>query len=211
MVVCRQHTPTTPTIPPTHPHDLQTPHIVYYPSTTMSLPSNLPESYKHLLLRDRNAPQLADDHFSPRRRLVGHPMAPFLTVPQLPTANHGMGSPLEPAPGAVGLQAPLVLAAPPPSSDLGRAADLSARTIDSYLLTCQYSAAPLNLPVFWLHGVFLPKSPHSSHMLISARSIARRWILEKVHALIDLPARVRNIIGRELAHRTRWTASAART
>jgi hypothetical protein len=129
----------------------------------MSPPSNLPESYKHVLLRDRPAPQFADDHLSPRSRLVGHPLAPFLTVPQLPTADHGMGSPLEPAPG-VGLEAPMVLVARQPSYDLGWAADLSARTIDFYLLTCQYSTAPLELTNFWLHGVFLPDSPHSSHM-----------------------------------------------
>jgi hypothetical protein len=140
----------------------------------------------------------------------GPPASPFLIVPQLPTVDHGMGSPLEPTPG-VGLQAPLVLGAPPPSSDLGRAAYLSARTIDSYLLTNLYSAAPPDLTSFWIHGVFLPDSPHSSHMLLSACSIARRWLLEKFHALTDLPARVRNIIGRELAHRTRWTASATRT
>jgi hypothetical protein len=46
-----------------------------------------------------------DDHLSPRSRVVGHPMAPFLTIPQIPTVDHGMGSPLEPAPN-VGLQAP---------------------------------------------------------------------------------------------------------
>jgi hypothetical protein len=180
LVVCRQHTPTTPTIPPPHTQNLPNPIIVYYKSTTMSLPSNLPESYKHVLLRDRPAPQLADDHLSPRSRLVGHPLAPFLIVPQLPTANHGVGTPLEPAPG-VGLQTPLVFAAPQPSAHLGRAADLSARTIDSCLLTCQYSTAPPELTSFWLHGVFLPVSLHSSHMLLCASSLARRWLLEVVH------------------------------
>jgi hypothetical protein len=202
LVVSPQHTPTTPIIPSTHTHNLHTPDIVYHPSTTMYLPSNLPESFKHVLLRDRLAPQFADDHISPWSRPVGHPLAPFLTVPQLPTVHHGMSSPIEPAPG-VGLQAPLVIVAPPPTYDLERAADLSAGTIDSYLLTCQFSAAPLELTSFWIHGVFLPESPHSSHILISACSIARRWLLEKVHALADLPARVRNIIGRELAHRHR--------
>jgi hypothetical protein len=57
------------------------------------------------------------------------------------------GSPLELASG-VSLQAHLVLTAPPPSPNLGRAVYLSARTIDSYLLTCQYSTAPLTLPPF---------------------------------------------------------------
>jgi hypothetical protein len=191
-------------------HNLLKPNIVYYPSTTMSLPSNLPESYKHVLLRDQPAPQFADDHLSPRSRLVGHPLAPFLTVPQLPTADHGMGSPLEPAPG-VSLQAPLGLTAPPPSPNLGRAVDLSARTIDSYLLTCQYSTAPFDHANFWLHGVFLVDTPHSSHMLLPASSIARCLLLEEVNALTDRPARVRNIIGRDLTHRTRWTASITRT
>jgi hypothetical protein len=79
VVVCRQHTPTTPTIPPTHTHNLHNPDIVYYPSTTMSLPSYLPESYKHVQLRDRPTPQFADDRISPRSRLVGYPLAPFAT------------------------------------------------------------------------------------------------------------------------------------
>jgi hypothetical protein len=48
-------------------------------------------------------------------------------------------------------------------------------------------------------------------MLILICSIARRWLLEKVHTLTHIPARARNIIGRELAHRARWTASVART
>jgi hypothetical protein len=100
----------------------------------MSLPSNLPESYKQVLPRDRPAPLFADDHLSPMSRVVGHPLSLFLTIPQLPTADQGMGLPLEPAPGG-SLQAPMVLAAPPPSLNLGRAVDLSARTIYSYLLT----------------------------------------------------------------------------
>jgi hypothetical protein len=48
-------------------------------------------------------------------------------------------------------------------------------------------------------------------MILSACSLARRWLLEKVHALTDIPLRVRNIVGRELAHRARWTASTTRT
>jgi hypothetical protein len=102
----------------------------------MSLPSNLLESFKQVLLRDQPAPLLDDDHLSPMSRLVGrHPLAPFLIAPQLPTADHGVGSPLESAPG-VSLQAPLVLTAPPPLLNFGRAVYLSARTIDSYLFTC---------------------------------------------------------------------------
>jgi hypothetical protein len=172
---------------------------------TLSLPSNLPESYKHVMhvLKDRHAPQFADDHLSPRRWLVGHPLAPFLTVPQLATAAHGLGSSLEPAP-SVGLQAPLVLPAPQPSPYLGWAADLSARTIDSYLLTCLYSTAPPELTSFWLHGAFLPDSPHWSHMLICGCSIARRWLLEKVHAVTDFLARVRiSSVGNSLIALTR--------
>jgi hypothetical protein len=110
----------------------------------MSLPSNLPDSYKHVLLKDRPTPLFADDHIGPRNRLVGHPLAPFLTAPQTATVEHGRGTPLEPTPGTW-LQTPLVLTAPLTAPDLGRAVDLSARLIDSYLLTCQYSTAPLTL------------------------------------------------------------------
>jgi hypothetical protein len=70
---------------------------------------------------------------------------------------------------------------------------------------------PPDLANFWLHSVLLPDTPSSSHMLISACSFARRWLLEKVHTLTDIPVRARNIIGRELAHRARWTASVTRT
>jgi hypothetical protein len=70
---------------------------------------------------------------------------------------------------------------------------------------------PPDLASFWLHGVFLPDTPSSSLVLISACSLARRWLLEKVHTLTDIPARARNITGRELAHRARWTASVTRT
>jgi hypothetical protein len=107
----------------------------------MSLPSNLPDSYKQVLLRDRPTPLFADDHISPRSRMVGHPLAPFLTAPQLATAERGRGTPVEPTPGAR-LQTPLVLTAPSSAPDLGRAVDLSARLIDSYLLKGQYSTAP---------------------------------------------------------------------
>jgi hypothetical protein len=101
----------------------------------MSPPSNLPDSYKQVLLKDRPAPLFADAYLSPRSRLVGHPLAPFLTAPQITNAYHGLGSPLEPTPGTR-LQTPLVLTSPTSAPDLGRAVDLSARMIDSYLLTC---------------------------------------------------------------------------
>jgi hypothetical protein len=210
LVVCHQHTLTISTPHPTPTHILHNPDIEYYPSTAMSLPSFLPDSYKQVLLRNRPALLFVDDHLSPRSRLVGRPLAPFLTAPQLTIADHGMGSPLEPTPGT-GLRTPMVLTAPTPAPNLGRAVDLSARMIDSYLLTCQYSTATPDLASFWLHGVFLPDTPDSSHMILSACSLARRWLLEKVHALTDIPLRVRNIVGRELAHRARWTASIART
>jgi hypothetical protein len=82
--------------------------------------------------------------------------------------------------------------------------------IDSYFLASQYSTAPLDLASIWLHGVFLPDTPDSSHIILSAFSLARRWLLEKIHTLTDIPLRVRNVIGRELAHRARWTASTTR-
>ena len=176
----------------------------------MSSPSALPESYKQVLLKDRPTPLFAEDHIGPRNRLVGHPLAPFLTAPQLTHADYGRGTPLEPTPGT-GLQTPLVLSTPTTAPDLGGAVDLSARLIDSYLLTSQYSTAPPDTASFWLHGVFLPNTPSSSLMLLSACSLARRWLLEKVHALTDIPARAKNLIGRELAHRAKWTASVART
>jgi hypothetical protein len=172
-VVCRQHTLTTSTPHSTHIHILHTSYIANYPSTTMSLPSNLPDSYKQVLLMDRPTVLFADDHLSPRSRLVDHPLAPFLTAPQIPNADHGLGSPLEPTPGTA-LQTPLVLTAPSSAPDLGRANDLSARVIDSYLLTSQYSTAPPYLASFWLHGVFLPNTPDSSCIVLSARSLARR-------------------------------------
>jgi hypothetical protein len=101
----------------------------------MTQPSSLLDSYKQVLLKDRPTPLFTDDHIGPRTRLVCHPLAPFLTAPQHATAEHGRGTPLEPTPGT-GLQALLVLIAPPNAPDLGRAVDLSARLIDSYLLTC---------------------------------------------------------------------------
>jgi hypothetical protein len=65
---------------------------------------------------------------------VGHPLAPFFTAPQLENAEHGRGTPLEPTPGT-GLQTPFILSVPTNAPVLGRAVDLSARLIDSYLLT----------------------------------------------------------------------------
>jgi hypothetical protein len=101
----------------------------------MTQPSNLPDSYKQVLLKDRPTPLFADDQIGPRNRLVGHTLAPLLTAPQHATAEQGRGTPLEPTPGT-GLQAPLVLNVPQNAPDLGRAVDLYARLIDSYLLTC---------------------------------------------------------------------------
>jgi hypothetical protein len=53
---------------------------------------------------------------------------------------------------------PLVLAAPRSTTNLGRAADLSARMVDSYLLTSHDSTSTPDLAGFWIHGVFLPDS-----------------------------------------------------
>jgi hypothetical protein len=165
--MCRQQTLTTSTPHPTHIHFINTSYIADYPSTPMSLPSNLPDSYKQVLLRDRPTPLFADDHFNPRSRLVGHPLAPFLTAPQIPNADHGLGSPLAPTPGTR-LQTPLVLTAPSSAYDLGRAVDPSARVIDSYLLTCQYSTAPLTLPT---SGSTVCSSPtHRIHRTLSSPS-----------------------------------------
>jgi hypothetical protein len=48
-------------------------------------------------------------------------------------------------------------------------------------------------------------------MIISACLLARRRLLERVHALTEIPLCVRKIVGREFAHRGRWTASTTRT
>jgi hypothetical protein len=72
---------------------------------------------------------------------VGHPLAPFMTLPQPTPAEHELGTTLDPFPGR-GLQPPLVLAAPRSNTDLGRADDFTARTIDSYLVIGQYSTSP---------------------------------------------------------------------
>jgi hypothetical protein len=142
MVVCRQHThPTTnPTLQPTTNQCDSTPY--YKPaSNNMSSSSNLPPTYKHVLLRDRPAHTHTVDPRNPRSRLAGHPLAPFITVPQPTPAEHELGTTLDPFHGR-GLQTPLVLAAPRSNIDLGHGADFTARTIGSRLLTCQYSIPP---------------------------------------------------------------------
>ena len=93
---------------------------------------------------------------------------------------------------------------------MGQADDFSTRAVDSLLLTGQYSTTPPHLARFWIHGVFLPDPSHPDP-IVSACSLARRWLLESLHDLTDLPNRIRNIIGRELAQHTRWTANATRT
>jgi hypothetical protein len=47
--------------------------------------------------------------------------------------------------------------------------------------------------------------------VIFALSISRRWLLDIINHLDDLTTRVKNIIGRELVHHSRWTANATRT
>jgi hypothetical protein len=70
---------------------------------------------------------------------------------------------------------------------------------------------PPHLARFWIHGVFLPEPTHSSASVTFACSIARRWLLESINQLDDLTTRIKNIIGKELVHHSRWTANATRT
>jgi hypothetical protein len=85
MVVCRQHTQPT-TNPPLNPTtDPYIPTSYYKPNlVNMSSNSNLPSTYRQALLRDRPAHAHTADHYNPRSCLAGHPLAPFLTAPQLP-------------------------------------------------------------------------------------------------------------------------------
>jgi hypothetical protein len=131
------------------------------------------------------------DLCEPRNQLAGHPVAPFLTVPQLPPVKQNLGTALDPFPIRRGLQTPLVFPAPRSTTALGPADDFSPRMIDSYLLTCKYSTTPSHLARFLIHGVFLPESAPSSNPIHSACSVARRWLLTN---------RVKHIIGRELTH-----------
>jgi hypothetical protein len=62
----------------------------------------------------------------------------------------------------------LVLTTPTSAPNLRGAVDLSARMIDTYLLTCKYSTAPFDLANFCLHGMFLVDTLDSSHMILSA-------------------------------------------
>jgi hypothetical protein len=70
---------------------------------------------------------------------------------------------------------------------------------------------PPHLATLWLHGIFLPDSTHPSESVTSACSVAHRWLLESLNHIDDLPTRVKNIIGRELVHQSRWTTSVTRT
>jgi hypothetical protein len=112
VVVCRQHT--QPTMTPTR--NLTTNRPIskpYYESQTvdMSSPSTLLPTYIHVLLRDRPEHAPIAGHCNPRTRSMGHPLAPFLTVPQPPPSEQNMGTILDPSPTR-GLQTPLVLAPP---------------------------------------------------------------------------------------------------
>jgi hypothetical protein len=152
LVVYLQHThpTTTPPLSNTTNQTTSSPcsKLTY---VTMSSTSNLPPTYIHVLLRDCLVYAHAADQYNPRSRHAGHPLAPFLNVPQPPAAEHDLGTALETSPGW-GLQAPLVLAAPRSTTDLRRAVDLSARIVDSYLLTSQYSTSPPHLACFKIHG-----------------------------------------------------------
>jgi hypothetical protein len=69
----------------------------------MSMTSNLPEFYKQVLLRDRQAAQFTDGRPNPRSRLAEYPLPPFLTEPQLPSADEGLGTMME-LPGSRGAE-----------------------------------------------------------------------------------------------------------
>jgi hypothetical protein len=129
----------------------------------------------------------------------------------LPPVKQNLGTVEDPFPIRRGLQTPLVIAAPRSITDLGPSDDFSTLMIDSYLLTCKYSNTASHLARLWIHGVFLPESTRSSNPIPSACSVARRWLLESLNSLHDLTNRVVNIIGRGLAHNSRWTANATRT
>jgi hypothetical protein len=139
------------------------------------------------------------------------PASPVPHCPATTPVKQNLGTAMDPFPIRRGLKTPMVLAAPRSTTDLGSADDFSTRMIDSYLLTGQNSTTPSHLARFWIHGVFLPESTHSSTSVLSACSAARRWLLESINRLDDLPTRVKNTIGRELAHHSRWTANATRT
>jgi hypothetical protein len=127
--------PFNPTTDPYTSTSYYKPNLVNVSST-----SNLPHTYKQALLRDRPAHGHTVDRYNPRSRLAGHPLAPFIIVPQPPSAAQDLGIALEPSPGR-GLHTPLVLAAPRSTTDMGWADDLSAHAVDSYILTCHYSTS----------------------------------------------------------------------
>jgi hypothetical protein len=88
MVVCRQHP--QPTRIPTRNHTITHPISQTYSdpqAVNMSSTSNLPPTYRQVLLRDRPEHAATADHSNPKTRLAGHPLAPFLTVPQPPPAD----------------------------------------------------------------------------------------------------------------------------
>jgi hypothetical protein len=101
---------------------------------------------------------------------------------------------------------PFVPDAPRSTTGMGRAADLSARTIDSYHLICKYSTTPLTLLV---SGFMEFSSPNQ-------RTRRNRYfpramsLVESLNTINDLTARSKNIIGGKLALHTRWTVSTTR-
>jgi hypothetical protein len=62
-------------------------------------------------MRDRLEHVRTVDLCNPMNRLVGHPLAPFLTVPQPPLAEESLSTIMDPSPSR-GLQTPMVLAPP---------------------------------------------------------------------------------------------------
>jgi hypothetical protein len=70
---------------------------------------------------------------------------------------------------------------------------------------------PPHIASLWLHGMFLPDPTQPTDTVTSTCSVARRWLLESINRITDLPLRAKNSIGRDLAHHSRWTARTTRT
>jgi hypothetical protein len=100
MVVCCQHKKPT-TNPPLNLKTDPYPPSSYYKPVLINIfsNSNLPSTYKHELLRDRPAHAHTADHYNPRSRLAGHPLAPFIILPQPPQDAQDLGTTLEPSHG----------------------------------------------------------------------------------------------------------------
>jgi hypothetical protein len=58
--------------------------------------------------------------------------------------------------------------------------------------------------------MFLPDPTQPTDTVTSTCSAARRWLLESINRITDLPLRAKNSISRDLAHHSRWTARTTR-